>query len=173
MDKGAQHATIVSRRAQRSCYAGRNTVAIELAHLTIAQQEEVYRNLASQGIYIAKVGDRVQGCGGEGQITSAPPTSVLINGRPIATAGAIAGIDRDAHGCPACPHPASGVIVTVLPDVLANGRPVVVAGSETRSSGCCQPRPGWVKQGRDGFGVTRTITQADALRIRGRLVRGA
>jgi uncharacterized Zn-binding protein involved in type VI secretion len=148
-------------------------VPIELSQLTIAQQEEVYRSLASQGIYIAKVGDSVQGCGGVGQIASAPPTSVLINGRPIATAGAIARIASDAHGCPACPHPAIGVIVTAFPDVCVNGRPVVVAGSETRSSGCCQPRPGWVKQGRDGFGNTRTITQSEALRIRGRLVRGA
>jgi len=148
-------------------------MAIELSQLSQTQREQVYSDLASQGLYVAKVGDRVQGCGGEGVITSAPPTSVMINGRPVATVGAIARIDVDAHGCPACPHPPLGVLVTALPDVLANGRPVVVAGSEMRSSGSGLPRPGWVKQGRDAFGGTKTITHSDAIRIRGRLVRGA
>jgi len=148
-------------------------VATELSQLTLSQQEQIYRNLANEGLYIAKVGDRVQGCGGEGVITSAPPTSVMISGRPVATVGAIARLNDDWHGCPTCPHPPHGVLVTALPDVLANGRPVVVAGSEMRSSGSGQPRPGWVKQGRDAFGGTKTITHSEAIRIRGRLVRGA
>ncbi|MBM3754083.1 MAG: hypothetical protein FJW38_08905 [Acidobacteria bacterium] len=148
-------------------------MAIELSQLSLTQREQVYRDLASQGLYVAKVGDRVQGCGGEGQISSVPPTTVMVDGRLVATVGAVTNVPTDAHGCPACPHPALGVIVTALPDVLANGRPVVVAGSQTRSYGCCGSGAGWVKQGRDTSGRTKTITLAEAIRVRGRLVRGA
>ena len=35
----------------------------------------------------------------------------------------------DAHGCPACPHPANGPAVQGSPDVLVNFRPALPAYS--------------------------------------------
>lgn len=141
-------------------------MATELTRLTAAQRSQVLRDLARRGLYPAAAGDRVQSKGATGQITSATPTGVLIDGRPIATVGSAYSISTScAHGCPACPHPGIGTIVTGLPDVLANGRPIAVAGSETNP-------PGFVSEGLGETGVKRTITEQQATAMRGKLARG-
>lgn len=45
----------------------------------------------------------------------------------------------DAHGCPACPHPATGPAVQGSPDVLVNNRPAVRVGDKGIHAVCCGP----------------------------------
>ena len=45
----------------------------------------------------------------------------------------------DAHGCPACPHPAVGPAVVGSPDVIANHLPVVRVGDSGVHAACCGP----------------------------------
>jgi len=142
-------------------------MAIELTRLTIAQRNQLLRDLARRGLYPSATGDRVQSKGATGHITNAAPTGVLIDGRPIATVGASYNISTAcAHGCPACPHPGIGTIVTGLPDVLANGRPIAVAGSETTPAGFVSEGLG------ETPGLKRTVTEQQATAMRGKLVRG-
>jgi uncharacterized Zn-binding protein involved in type VI secretion len=45
----------------------------------------------------------------------------------------------DSHGCPACPHPTSGRIVTGGPNVLVNGKPAARVGDWGIPAACCGP----------------------------------
>ena len=39
--------------------------------------------------------------------------------------GDLSDVKVDAHGCPACPHPAKGPAIMGSPDVLVNGLPAL------------------------------------------------
>ena len=43
----------------------------------------------------------------------------------------------DAHGCPACPHPVVGPIISGSPTVLLNGMPAARVGDPGIHSACC------------------------------------
>ena len=45
----------------------------------------------------------------------------------------------DAHGCPACPHPANGPAIQGSPNVLVNGRPAIRVGDNGIHMACCGP----------------------------------
>lgn len=45
----------------------------------------------------------------------------------------------DAHGCPACPHPCTGVIATGSPHVLIDGKPAARVGDKGTHAACCGP----------------------------------
>jgi len=45
----------------------------------------------------------------------------------------------DSHGCPACPHPTVGPIVTGSPNVLINGHPAARVGDTGVHAACCGP----------------------------------
>jgi uncharacterized Zn-binding protein involved in type VI secretion len=47
--------------------------------------------------------------------------------------------DHDAHGCPACPHPATGPAITGSPTVKVNGLPVLRVGDQGVHAACCGP----------------------------------
>jgi len=46
-------------------------------------------------------------------------------------------VAADAHGCPACPHPCSGPILTGSPTVLADGMPAARVGDTGTHAACC------------------------------------
>ena len=46
-------------------------------------------------------------------------------------------VAADAHGCPACPHPATGPAIQGSPDVLVNGRPALRVGDKGLHAACC------------------------------------
>ena len=48
-------------------------------------------------------------------------------------------VDADAHGCPACPHPAIGPIVVGSPDVNINGKPAARQDDLGIHAVCCGP----------------------------------
>lgn len=45
----------------------------------------------------------------------------------------------DAHGCPACPHPAIGPAIVGSPDVNVNGRPALRVDDRGIHAACCGP----------------------------------
>ena len=45
----------------------------------------------------------------------------------------------DAHGCPACPHPALGPAIAGSPDVMVNGLPALRDGDPGIHMVCCGP----------------------------------
>jgi uncharacterized Zn-binding protein involved in type VI secretion len=48
-------------------------------------------------------------------------------------------VDSDAHGCPACPHPAVGPIITGSPNVLVNNLPAARVDDIGVHAACCGP----------------------------------
>lgn len=56
---------------------------------------------------------------------------------PQARVGDNAFIPADAHGCPACPHPAAGPAVQGSRNVLTNGLPSVRVGDKGIHAACC------------------------------------
>ncbi len=48
-----------------------------------------------------------------------------------------ASVPLDAHGCPACPHPAIGPAIQGSPDVRANGRPALRVDDPGIHAACC------------------------------------
>jgi uncharacterized Zn-binding protein involved in type VI secretion len=56
-------------------------------------------------------------------------------------------VDADAHGCPACPHPGVGPIVTGSPDVLINSKPAARLDDLGIHAVCCGPNTFTVKAG--------------------------
>lgn len=48
-------------------------------------------------------------------------------------------VPADAHGCPACPHPAMGPAVGGSPNVFVNGRPALRVGDPGIHAACCGP----------------------------------
>ena len=51
----------------------------------------------------------------------------------------------DAHGCPACPHPAVGPAIQGSPDVLVNKMPAVRVGDKGVHAACCNTNQ-WTAQ---------------------------
>ena len=45
----------------------------------------------------------------------------------------------DAHGCPACPHSATGPAIQGSPDVFVNNKPAVRVGDKGIHAPCCGP----------------------------------
>ena len=66
---------------------------------------------------------------------------------PQARLGDKSQIPADAHGCPACPHPAIGPAVQGSPDVMVNGRPAVRVGDKGVHAACCGPNMWTAAQG--------------------------
>ncbi|MEL7561535.1 PAAR domain-containing protein [Dehalogenimonas sp. 4OHTPN] len=67
-----------------------------------------------------------------------------INVNAVSSAGYAAIGDKaqcpaDAHGCPACPHPTIGPIISGSPNVLINGRPAARVGDRGVHAACCGP----------------------------------
>lgn len=56
-------------------------------------------------------------------------------------------VDADAHGCPACPHPGVGPIVTGSPDVFVNGKPAARQDDLGIHAVCCGPNNFTIKKG--------------------------
>lgn len=52
-------------------------------------------------------------------------------------------VPADAHGCPACPHSATGPAIIGSPDVLVNNRPALRLGDMGIHAACCGPNT-WV-----------------------------
>ncbi len=48
-------------------------------------------------------------------------------------------VPADAHGCPACPHPAVGPAIVGSPDVMVNYRPALRVGDIGIHAACCGP----------------------------------
>lgn len=48
-----------------------------------------------------------------------------------------ANVPADAHGCPACPHPAVGPAISGSPNVMVNGRPALRVGDTGIHAACC------------------------------------
>jgi uncharacterized Zn-binding protein involved in type VI secretion len=55
----------------------------------------------------------------------------------------------DAHGCPACPHPAVGPAIAGSPSVNVNSRPALRVGDNGVHAACCGPNT-WVAQAGSG-----------------------
>lgn len=47
--------------------------------------------------------------------------------------------DADAHGCPACPHPAVGPAIIGSPNVNINNMPALRTGDTGIHAACCGP----------------------------------
>jgi uncharacterized Zn-binding protein involved in type VI secretion len=58
---------------------------------------------------------------------------------PVGRVGDNAFVPADAHGCPACPHPATGPATVGSPNVLVNGLPVLRLGDSGVHAACCGP----------------------------------
>lgn len=53
--------------------------------------------------------------------------------------GSLARCAQDAHGCPACPHPTIGPLITGSPDFAIDGKPVARVGDKGVHQACCGP----------------------------------
>ena len=56
-------------------------------------------------------------------------------------------IPADAHGCPACPHPAVGPAIIGAPTVLVNGLPALRVGDMGIHAACCGSNTWVAKKG--------------------------
>ena len=52
-------------------------------------------------------------------------------------------VPADAHGCPICPHPATGPAILGSPNVLINSRPALRVTDKGIHAACCGPNT-WV-----------------------------
>ncbi len=59
--------------------------------------------------------------------------------------GDISQCPADAHGCPACPHPAMGPAIVGSPTVLVNSLPALRLGDQGVHAACCGPNT-WTAQ---------------------------
>lgn len=66
---------------------------------------------------------------------------------PQARLGDKALIPADAHGCPACPHTATGPAVAGSRNVLVNDRPAIRVGDPGIHAACCGPNTWNAKTG--------------------------
>jgi uncharacterized Zn-binding protein involved in type VI secretion len=48
-------------------------------------------------------------------------------------------VPEDSHGCPSCPHDATGPSTTASDDVFINNRPALRVGDRGVHSSCCGP----------------------------------
>ena len=53
----------------------------------------------------------------------------------------------DNHGCPACPHPVTGPIMSGSPNVLIDGKPAARVGDVGQHAACCGPNTYVIKTG--------------------------
>jgi len=60
-----------------------------------------------------------------------------VGGAPAGRLGDKAMNPGDAHGCPACPHPAVGPAISGSPSVLINGRPALRVSDKGVHAACC------------------------------------
>ncbi len=60
-----------------------------------------------------------------------------------------ANVSADAHGCPACPHPAIGPAIQGSPNVNVNGRPALRVDDVGIHAACCGPNM-WTAQAGSG-----------------------
>lgn len=58
---------------------------------------------------------------------------------PQARLGDKALVPADAHGCPACPHTATGPAIGGSPNVFVNGRPAIRVDDPGIHAACCGP----------------------------------
>lgn len=58
-----------------------------------------------------------------------------------------ANVPADAHGCPACPHPATGPAIRGSPDVFVNGRPALRVDDVGIHAACCGTNMWQAQQG--------------------------
>ena len=58
-------------------------------------------------------------------------------------------VKADGHGCPACPHGATGPAIQGSADVMVNGRPAVRVGDKGIHAACCGPNM-WTAQAGSG-----------------------
>ncbi|HSD87253.1 MAG TPA: PAAR domain-containing protein [Kofleriaceae bacterium] len=56
---------------------------------------------------------------------------------PQARLGDLSQVPADAHGCPACPHPAVGPAIQGSPNVKVNKRPAIRVGDKGVHAACC------------------------------------
>ena len=56
-------------------------------------------------------------------------------------------VPADAHGCPACPHVATGPAVAGSSNVLVNSRPAIRVGDPGIHAACCGPNKWNAKTG--------------------------
>ncbi len=56
-------------------------------------------------------------------------------------------VPADAHGCPACPHPAVGPAIVGSPNVNVNSRPALRVGDTGVHAACCGPNTWEAKVG--------------------------
>lgn len=56
-------------------------------------------------------------------------------------------VPADAHGCPACPHPATGPAVAGSPNVFVNGLPAIRVDDPGIHAACCGPNKWNAKTG--------------------------
>src|SRR2546428_203745 len=59
--------------------------------------------------------------------------------------GDLSNVPADAHGCPACPHPAIGPAIQGSPTVFVNGRPALRVDDIGVHAACCGPNM-WTAQ---------------------------
>ncbi len=66
---------------------------------------------------------------------------------PQARLGDKAFVPADAHGCPACPHTATGPAIGGSPNVFVNGRPAIRVDDPGIHAACCGPNTWNAKTG--------------------------
>ncbi len=66
---------------------------------------------------------------------------------PQARLGDKALVPADAHGCPACPHTATGPAIAGSPNVVVNGRPAIRVDDPGIHAACCGPNTWNAKTG--------------------------
>jgi uncharacterized Zn-binding protein involved in type VI secretion len=71
----------------------------------------------------------------------------VVSSQGYATVGSVAACDADAHGCPACPHPVRGPVISGSPLVLINGKPAARMGDKGTHAACCGPNVFTIAEG--------------------------
>lgn len=67
--------------------------------------------------------------------------------KPIARLSDIALVQKDSHGCTACPHVCSGPIIHASANVFVNGLPVARKGDPGIHAACCGPNTYTIDEG--------------------------
>ena len=72
--------------------------------------------------------------------------------------GDLSQITGDAHGCPACPHPAVGPAVKGSSDTITNGRPSIRVGDKGVHAACCGPNTWEAQKGSTSVFINHKAT---------------
>lgn len=67
------------------------------------------------------------------------PANPMNRGQPAGRLMDKAQVPADAHGCPACPHPAIGPAIVGSPNVFINGLPALRKADMGKHQACCGP----------------------------------